>query len=348
MKARTRAGARAASVANCADSGIVRPMFGAPARSPAHSWISVRLIAETVVVYLGLCAASAGAMQLGGWARLLVWPPLLLALGLWLDRMYAVGHEAVHRKLFPDRPALNDLVGAALLAPLCAPLSVYRKIHAFHHGQNRRAPGLATLDVIILPPGPPWRRRLARAWGWLTWLLAVFAGGFFLHSLVSVVLFLLLPTAVACRISPAFKGWRPRLRARAWLELLAGFGLHLLVWRLGGAGLWLAALGLPLLAFAWVWSLLLYIYHYRTTIGDDIRYNVRSLRPGRLLSWLLLNFNEHTTHHADPRIPWYQLPQRRVEAPPAFAANQGVHTVAAAIWQQLRGPMFVERPPGSP
>ena len=122
---------------------MVREVSGAPPHSPAHTWISVRLVAETLTLYLGLCAASAAAMQLEGWPRLLVWPPLLLALGLWLDRMYAVGHEAVHRKLFPDSPTANDLVGAVLLAPMCAPLTVFRKIHQFHHGQNRRAPKVA-------------------------------------------------------------------------------------------------------------------------------------------------------------------------------------------------------------
>lgn len=319
-------------------------MFGAPDRSPAHDQISLRLVAETLAVHVALAAASAWAMhhELRAW----LWPPVLLALGLWFDRLYTVGHEAAHRKLFPDRPRRNDLVGALVLAPLLAPLTVFRKIHAFHHGHNRRAPKVSTLDVVVLPPGPPWRRRAAVAWGWTTWLLAVFAGGFFLHSLVSVVLFLLLPTAVAAKISPAFHGWNPRLRARAWAELLAGAGLHAAVWRLGGADLWLAALGLPLLAFAWVYSLMVYIYHYRTSIGDEVRHNVRSLRPSRLLSWVLLNFHEHATHHADPRLPWYLLPRRRVAAPPAYAGNQQVETVAAAILHQLRGPMFVERPPG--
>ena len=310
-------------------------MFGASDRSPAHAWISTRLIAETVLVYLALCAASAAIQGLAPGPRVLLWPPLLLVLGLWLDRMFTVGHEAVHRKLIPDRLWLNDLVGVVMMAPLLAPLSVVRKIHAFHHGQNRRAPKVATLDVVLLPAGPPWRRQLARSFGWLTWLLAVFAGGFFLHSLVSVVLFLLLPTKLARRVSPAFRGWRTRDRLRAWAELSAGAALHLLVWQLGGGALWLAVLGLPLLAFAWVWSLLLYIYHYRTPIGPDTRHNVRSLRPNRLLSWLLLNFNEHCTHHADPRIPWYLLPRH--------SSGDASGTLAGAVLAQFRGPVFVER-----
>jgi fatty acid desaturase len=299
----------------------------------------MKLVLETAAVYVLLALGSVWL----AWTWL--WPALLLALGLWLDRMYAVGHEAVHRKLFPDRPRLNDLVGAVMLAPLLAPLAVFRKIHAFHHGFNRKAPRVATLDVVYVSERTGWRRGVAHAYAYVVWLLAVFAGGFFLHSLVSVVLFLLLPTAVAARISPAFAGWNARLRLRAWLELLAGAAVHAVVWRLGGFEVWLAALGLPLLAFAWVWSLLLYVYHYRTTIGPQVRWNVRSLRRHPFMSWLLLNFNDHTTHHADPRIPWYLLPERRIAAPPEFAGNQRVTGLAGAILQQLRGPVFVPRPP---
>lgn len=322
-------------------------MSGSFERPRAHAWISTRLVLETLLIWLALAAASAAAFEREGWPRLLLAPPLLLALGLWLDRMFNVGHEAVHRKLFPDHRRWNDLLGALMFAPLLAPFAVVRKIHGFHHGHNRRAPGVATLDVVLLPPGPPWRRALARVQGHLLWLLAVFAGGFFIHSLVSVLLFLLLPTALARRVSPAFHGWRPRHRLRAWLELLLGASLHLLVWGLGGASLWLATLGLPLLVFAWVWSLMLYIYHYDTTLGGEVRQNVRSLRPRhRLLSWIMLNFSEHATHHADPQIPWYLLPERRVT--PAHPENQRVDTLTAAILQQLRGPSFVERPPAEP
>src|SRR5688572_9466145 len=97
------------------------PVFGTSDRSPAHTEISVKLVLETAAVHLLLVAGSVWL----AWTWL--WPALLLALGLWLDRMYAVGHEAVHRKLFPDRPRLNDLVGAVMLAPLLAPLAVFRK-----------------------------------------------------------------------------------------------------------------------------------------------------------------------------------------------------------------------------
>ncbi len=322
-------------------------MFGSFERSPTHAWISTRLVLETLLIWFALAAASAAAYNLEGWPRALAVPPLLLALGLWLDRMFNVGHEAVHRKLFPDHPRWNDLLGALMFAPLLAPFAVVRKIHGFHHGHNRRAPGVATLDVVLLPPGPAWRRGLTRVWGSVLWFLAVFAGGFFLHSLVSVLLFLLLPTDLARRVSPAFRGWRLRHRVRAWLELLLGASLHLLVWRLGGRELWLATLGLPLLVFAWVWSLMLYIYHYDTTLGGEVRHNVRSLRPGhRLLSWIMLNFSEHATHHADPGIPWYLLPSQRVL--PARPENQRVDTLGAAILQQLRGPAFIERPPPEP
>jgi fatty acid desaturase len=106
---------------------------------------------------------------------------------------------------------------------------------------------------------------------------------------------------------------------------------------------WLSLLGFPLLFFAWVWSMLLYIYHYQTTMGDKVICNVRSLKRHSFFSWLLLNFNEHVTHHANPQIPWYLLPQKRIELPEEFQSNQNVGTIWEAIWQQFKGPTVVVR-----
>jgi fatty acid desaturase len=84
------------------------------------------------------------------------------------------------------------------------------------------------------------------------------------------------------------------------------------------------------------------VYHYDTTVGPDVRHNVRSLPRQRFFSWLLLNFNEHATHHYDPNIPWHQLPDRRHILPEAYHHNQGVTSLWQAIWQQTRGPHIEE------
>jgi fatty acid desaturase len=268
--------------------------------------------------------------------------PLFLLQGLWLDRLYTVGHEAVHRKLFPRSPRWNDLWGTLMLAPLLAPLSIFRRIHAFHHGQNRRDPATAALDSFVADrPLSPARRWYYRG----SWIFLVFLGGFFVHTVVSILLFLGMPTAVAQRISPVFAGWSGRQRLRAWLELLPGVALHGGVALQWGTGVWLLVLGLPLLGFAWLWSMLLYIYHYDTSLGDGVRYNVRSLPPQRILSWVLLHFNEHATHHADPRLPWYKLPDHRKTLPAEYQSNDNVTTLRAAVLQQLRGPLLWERLP---
>jgi len=60
-------------------------------------------------------------------------------------------------------------------------------------------------------------------------------------------------------------------------------------------------------------------------------------------AWLLMNFNEHATHHADPSIPWYALPSNRHELPLEFRSNENVRSIWSALWQQRRGPTIVER-----
>lgn len=299
--------------------------------------ISRNLLVETFGVFLGLLAATMVVWRLDlpyGWLLL---APLIVAQGLWLDRMYIAAHEAIHKKLLPDSPKRNDFWGTLLLLPVAAPFSVYRKIHFFHHGHNRRDHHTANLDTFVtrgeVTP-------LKRAYYHAVWIFFVFMGGFFVHSLVSVLLFLVVPTRQAERISPVFKQWKAERRLRAWAEFGLGIGFHAAVWALVGGRGWLVCLGLPLAVFAWVWSLLLYVYHYDTTVGDDVRHNVRSLPRQRFFSWLLLNFNEHATHHHDPRIPWHELPKRQHVLPDAYRENQKVTTLWQAIWQQRNGPMI--------
>src|SRR5690606_10582827 len=88
-----------------------------------------------------------------------------------------------------------------------------------------------------------------------------------------------------------------------------------------GKDVYLYTLGYPMLSFAWVLSMLVYIFHYDTTTGANVRCNVRSLHRVPVFSWVLMNFNEHATHHQYPNIPWYELPSKRTPLPADFASH---------------------------
>ncbi len=291
-----------------------------------HFFISLRLCGETGLIFLILSLLIIVTAH-QWWLYLAV-----AALGLWFNRLYIIAHEAVHRKLFPNHPLFNDFIGTIILLPIMAPLTIYRKIHFFHHAHNRESPGIATLDTFRDNQPLTW---LKNFYYQLIWLFCVFCGGFFLHSLISILLFLFLPTHLGEKISPAFQGWKLSARLKAWCEFLLAITFHLVIYKFFGFDIWLNCFGKPLLIFAWIWSMWLYIYHYRTTMGKQVIYNVRSLKPNFFFSWLMLNFNEHITHHSNPQIPWYLLPEKRIELPPEFASNQNVNTLSEAIWQQI-------------
>ncbi|MBE7552092.1 MAG: fatty acid desaturase [Anaerolineales bacterium] len=309
-----------------------------PKSAAKHRLITLRLIGETWLLFAGLAmlANYLGPRAAESWSLLGGYGLILLGQGLLLQRIYIVAHEAAHKKIVPYHLRLNDTLGQAVLLPILVPLQIYRKIHSFHHGFNRKDHHTSALDVFVSPwPVTPFIRGVC----YLLWFLGVFAGGWFLHSLASIVIFLCLPTGQAQKISPAFKNWQPCDRLIAWGQFLAGLAFHAMIaWLFGWPG-WLFTLGLPLLSFAWVWSLLVYIFHYQTTIGAQVRFNVRAIEGNRFFTWLLMNFNEHATHHMYPNIPWYELPLKRQDLPRPFDKhNQDVHSIWQAIWNQLGGP----------
>jgi fatty acid desaturase len=318
-----------------------------PRVDPRHRSLTARLLSESLLIALLLGAAAiqidARAMSIGQPLARVMLVAIIILQGCWLHRLYVVAHEASHRKLWPEHPIINDALGQLLLLPLILPLRIHRKIHAFHHGHNRRDVETSALDTFVIKRrSSALGRAASRAWCYSLWYLSVFAGGFFVHSLVSVLLFLAMPMRVARTISPAFKGWRVGDQLRSLAGFGLGIGLHVGVAWLLGPRAWALTMGWPLVAFAWVYSVLVYIYHFDTDYGPAVRFHVRGLERRPLASWWLLNFNEHDTHHRRPNLPWYQLPEHREPLPPAHAGNQKVHTVAAAILAQLRGPKIIE------
>ncbi len=300
-----------------------------------------KLIAETTAVFLfiNVLAVWVQGLALPAVWKGLLYGPLLLFQGLWFYRFYIVGHEAAHKKLFADNPTRNDFWGSVVLLPLMVPITIYRKIHYFHHGFNRKDEHTSNLDTFVVKRPPS---LIKKVYYHIVWYLSVFFGGFFIHSLVSVVLFLFIPPALSVKISPAFKGWTMRDQLSSIGLFALGVLLHLSVYWGFGKTVYLYTLGYPMLSFAWVLSLLVYIFHYDTTIGDGVRYNVRSVNRVPVISWILMNFNEHATHHQYPNIPWYELPEKRKALPePYLTKNQRTRNFFRAILNQLKGPNIV-------
>lgn len=300
-----------------------------------------KLVIETILIFFlnGSLAYFIWNLELSTSIQWICYIPVLLFQGLWLYRIYIVGHEASHKKLFPNNRQLNDLVGTVILLPLLVPINIYRKIHLFHHGFNRKDPHTSALDTYTIKGNFKSAKKLL---SYISWYLSVFFGGFFLHSLISVVLFLFVPPKLAVKISPAFKAWTLKDQLQAILSFLLGVSIHFSVIYFFGTKNYLLFLGFPMLAFAWILSFLVYIFHYKTTIGSQVRYNARSVNRVPIVSWILMNFNEHATHHQFPNIPWYELPQKRKELPKEFAEkNQNTHNFFRAILNQLKGPNIV-------
>lgn len=299
------------------------------------------LILETIVVFflMSLAAVYLHSIHLSSTVFYLCYIPLLLFQGLWFYRLYIVGHEASHKKLFPSNSTRNDFWGAIVLLPLMVPITIFRKIHYYHHGFNRKDDHTSALDTFVIKGN---YQGLKKVSCYFIWYLSVFCGGFFIHSLVSVVLFLFVPPSLSVKISPAFKGWTFIDQLKSIALFLSGVLFHLSVFYFLGKEIYFLTLALPLLSFAWVLSMLVYIFHFDTTKGDQVRYNVRSVEHIPFFSWLLMNFNEHATHHQYPNIPWYELPSKRKKLPEEYEnKNQLTRNFFKAIFNQLKGPIII-------
>lgn len=302
--------------------------------------INTKLIIETIGVFVSTSIVAVLIHQcISSPYKWFLQFPLLVFQGFWFYRFYIVGHEASHKKLFPGNIRKNDFWGSVILLPLMTPLTIYRKIHYFHHGFNRKDHHTSALDTFVLygkiTP-------LKKLFYFMLWYVNIFLGGFFIHSLISVLLFLFIPVSLTQKISPAFKGWTWRDQIKSILLFLGGVGFHISVYHFLGKEIYLYSLGFPMFAFAWILSLMVYIFHYDTTKGDEVRFHVRSAKRVPVISWILMNFNEHATHHQYPNIPWYELPYKKTPLPEQYhQKNQHSDALIKIILQQLKGPTLI-------
>ncbi len=292
--------------------------------------------------FLGLIGLSALALLVLYYSpveyRNLLYIPIVLMQALWLDRLYVAGHEAAHRKLFTHNKLTNEIFGFMILLPLMVPLRIYRKIHDFHHKHNRTTAEVSALDVFISKRKNNIASKLYFS---SLWYFAVFVGGFFLHSLISVLLFLFVPVRWSKKISPAFNDWTVGDQLNSILQFFAGVAFQVGIYLIGGVEIYLYVLGYPMIVFAWIWSMLVYVFHYDTTMGDRNMFHARALKSNFLFKYILLNFNEHVTHHVKPGVSWFDLRNKRVELPPEFQSNEKADNLVKAVFQQLKGPKII-------
>ena len=301
-----------------------------------HRSKSLFMLLETFLIMTGLCGLTVWSYQHS--LDSVLWISMVLQ-GCWMQRVYCVGHESAHRKLYPQNPTLNNVVGQLFLWVLLVPLSIFRKIHDFHHAANRRDEQTSALDIYTVSTNAT---RLQRIWPKLLWYGGILGGGWFLHSLISILLFLMLPVRIAQKVSPAFKGWTLQDQILAMICFAAPIALHATTIHFVGFDLWQRCYLIPFAIFAVVYSLQLYIYHYRTTTGPKTLFHARRLSGPKWISWWLLNLNEHDTHHQRPRIVWYALPDCHRPLPLEFEHNQNVETYFEGILQQFQGPTLIE------
>jgi len=302
-----------------------------------NSW----LIFETILVFImmSLVAVWLDRSVQPSVLKWFLYVPLLIFQGFWFYRLFIVGHEASHKKLFKGHQGCNDLIGTIMLLPLLTPINIFRKIHMFHHGYNRRDHKHSALDTFVVKGKPS---AVKTVYYYVIWYVSVFMGGFFIHSLISVLLFLWMPPKIAQKISPAFKGWSYKDQAKAILIFMMGVLLHVMIaWHFGWK-VYALVLGWPMLAFAWMMSMIGYALHYDTSKGNSVKLNVRSVKRIPVISWVMMNFHEHATHHQSPSVPWYDLSSQRKDLPRDYEEqNQTTWNFFRAIFNQLKGPVIV-------
>jgi omega-6 fatty acid desaturase (delta-12 desaturase) len=237
-----------------------------------------------------------------------------------LPMLFIVGHDACHQSLTPHR-WLNKLIGRLTMVPTWHAYSVWDLGHnGMHHawtnvrGKDFTWTPLSADEYARLTPVGRLMHRLYRTW----W---------------GVGIYYIIEIWTKYGMTGA-RAQTPRMNVLFWLDRLSVVGhtvvvtaaALLLTDRTGlgsnpilvSAGLLLLGVVVPFLVWNWTMGMIVLVHHTHPTIpwyGDveDWSYyagqvqatvHVELPRPVELV---LHNIMEHTAHHADPRVPLYNL-----------------------------------------
>jgi fatty acid desaturase len=272
-------------------------------------WPTLALIAAC---YLGWGLATTVLAQVS-------LPLAFILLALVVTLHSSLQHEVLHGHPFRSRPLNEALV--FLPVGLFYPYGRFRDLHLDHHRDERLTdpyddPETNYLDPVVWARLPRWRQRLLRVNNTL-------AGRMLIGPALSV-------HAVVVSDFRAIRAG-DRAIARDWA--LHGAGLVLV-------GLWITAADMPLpvyFAAAYAGMAILKIRTFLEHRAHELARGRSVVVEGRgLLSFLFLNNNLHTVHHAKPGMAWYRLPGHYAANRDAFLKrNEGyVYPSYGAIFRQ--------------
>jgi fatty acid desaturase len=225
--------------------------------------------------------------------------PILLSapLGSLLLAWYgSLQHETIHGHPTSSR-RFNAMLGALPLS-LWIPYALYRETHLRHH----RHGGRHLTEVERDPESFYWAAgTMSGAGGLRRWIYAAnctLAGRMILGPAIAIMKFWV------GEIGKILRGDRRRLRI--WARHFLGVGL-VLAWVIG-------VCHIPLFVY---FALLVYpsvaLSHLRSFAEHhgnvDSRLRTRVVEAHPLWAVIFLNNNLHIAHHANPKLPWYQLPR---------------------------------------
>lgn len=267
------------------------------------------------------------AWIVAAWAVVAFWPSwraVLLAIPVVGSRYYAlflIGHDGLHRRLFPDHRA-NDLFNDLFaLGPIGAITRLNGKNHLSHHRH------LATeLDPDRHKHGCFNKSRRYELLGFLTGLTSVVRS-------VRHVFF----------TRPSGPGEKDRYTPRD-CAILVGWQILLIGGLSAAIGWW---------AYPVLWLLPVYVF---TFLADNFRSFAEHSQPRadeeadrhRLITFVSnpverlflapMNMNCHTVHHLWPSIPYYNLPQadREIRRHPAARELEWRGSYLGYLWRYYR------------
>lgn len=285
----------------------------------------IRVAADTLGCWCWILAAFALVAIWPAWWSV---PLAMLVIGTRYYGLFIIGHDALHRRLFPTTRANDLFADLFIFGPIGAVTRINNKNHLDHHRHLSTAE-----DPDRHKYGCFNKSRRSELAGFLTGLSSVFL------TIVNVFF----RRGGKRRIADQPAGARSSYGVRD-VAILAGWQVVLIGGLTATIGWW---------AYPVLWLTPLYVFF---VLGDNFRSFAEHSHPEadgkadehRLITYLAnpvelllfapMNMNYHTVHHLWPSIPYYNLPQadREIRQMAAIDGLEWRHSYLAYLWRYFR------------